>query len=479
MKHLFFRGILMLVMSAMIAWTVHVHATDLTIASLDGQGRLVFDAVSNATAYRLEWTSDLKQGWTNFTGDLVTDIRGGYDGVATSQIPMMFRVIPLSSSTSGQAAAAALVVLTNAITAREPEQTVFGRLSFNTSTNVPWYRLQWSAQAGGPWSNMLALTLLNRLEAPVGGSITCAVPLHFRVRELAKAPTGMVRIPACTYSMGDPFAEGETNELPRHLVALDSFFISETPITKGQWFHVRDWAFVNGYDDMYQNIVYFKTTNHPATGVISWYDAVKWCNARSEMEGLIPCYYLDAGHTLVYRFGKTNLSANAVDWHANGYRLPTEAEWEYAARGGADGRRFAWSDTDTVSHARANYFAVSNLAYEVGSTFGYHPDFDIDPHPYCNPVYSFAPNDYGVYDIVGNLMEWCWDRADYGYYNKTPLINPHGPETEVMVPGSDLRIMRGGTYADGAYQARCARRVWNWADIGNFEIGVRVVRTAD
>lgn len=110
---------------------------------------------------------------------------------------------------------------------------------------------------------------------------------------------------------------------------------------------------------------------------------MKWANARSEKEGLVPCYYTDDTQTTVYRTGTVDVQNDWVKWIACGYRLPTEVEWEKAARGGAAGHRYPWSATDAIDHSRANY--------DSGGT---------------TPVGSFAPNGYGLYDMAGNVWEW-------------------------------------------------------------------------
>ena len=155
---------------------------------------------------------------------------------------------------------------------------------------------------------------------------------------------------------------------------------------------------------------------------------VKWCNARSQKEGRTPCY---------------NLSTWACNFAANGYRLPTSTEWEYAARGGASNRRFPWGDR--IDHTRANYYAyrsggVPYYPYDDGYQ-GYDTRYATGGYPYTSPAGAFAPNGYGLYDMAGNVWEWCNDSS-----------------------GSS-RAIRGGSWNYLADRARC--RYGHWTDPGD------------
>jgi formylglycine-generating enzyme len=180
----------------------------------------------------------------------------------------------------------------------------------------------------------------------------------------------------------------------------------------------------------------------------------------------VPAYYTDAGLSVRYRTGQVNVQTNWVNW-SSGYRLPTEAEWEKAARGGVSGHRFPWSNVDTITHNQANYYSDSAYAYDVSPTRGYHPTFATGGSPYTSPVDYFPSNGYGLYGMAGNLWEWCWDWYAGAYYSSSPGTDPRGPST-----GSH-RVIRGGSWASGAFECRAAHR--NWPGGASYALGFRSV----
>jgi formylglycine-generating enzyme required for sulfatase activity len=177
-------------------------------------------------------------------------------------------------------------------------------------------------------------------------------------------PAGMVLIPAGSFLMGDTLNDwpywGTSPELPAHSVYVSAFYMDKYEVTKALWDEVYQWATNHGYS--FDNAGYGKSSNHPVQ-TVNWYAVVKWCNARSEKEGRIPAYYTDAAQKNIYKIGQVSVQNDWVKWNA-GYRLPTEAEWEKAARGGTSGHRFPWSDVDTITHSQANYNSSTNYAYD-------------------------------------------------------------------------------------------------------------------
>ena len=193
--------------------------------------------------------------------------------------------------------------------------------------------------------------------------------------------------------------------------------------------------------------------------VVSWYGAAAYCNWRSVMEGFQPCY---------------NLSTWECDFTKNGYRLPTEAEWECAARGGGGEtttyHRFPWGET--ISHNRANYTAQpATYLYDVNPTNGHHPAFKGGGYPYTAPVGYFPSTGYGLYDMAGNVTEWCNDWYQPNYYSVSPYNNPTGPYAGVR------RVLRGGGWSRDASECRVAYRIsYTATDLFYYWCGFRVAR---
>ena len=259
-------------------------------------------------------------------------------------------------------------------------------------------------------------------------------------------PRDMVLIPAGSFRMGDSFGEGDSDERPVHTVHVNAFYMDKFEVTKALWDEVAAWAERNGYDIKPADGA-GKAPNHPVYNV-SWYEAVKWANARSEREGLTPCYYTDATHRTVYRTGVLDLSSDCVKWTASGYRLPTEAEWEKAARGELVGARYPWGNE--IDCTKATYYEC---------------------FPSTTPVGSYPPNGYGLYDMAGNVWEWVWDWYDSGYYAKSPGTDPRGPAS-----GSN-RVERGGSWNSDANSCRVANRS-SCSPWGCHYQGFRLARTA-
>jgi formylglycine-generating enzyme required for sulfatase activity len=266
-----------------------------------------------------------------------------------------------------------------------------------------------------------------------------------------------VKIPAGTYQVGNGSGDADITDAPVNTVVLDGFYMAVNDTTGDQWNQVRAWAVQNGYTDLAAGAS--KSGNHPVQ-MVTWYDGVKWANAASVKEGRTPCYRVDG---VVYQKGKSD--GVTCDWSANGYRLPTEAEWEVAARGGLSGKRFPLGDT--LSHAQANYFGFSGYPYDLsGGVNDYHPEYSKGGVPFTSPVGSFASNGYGLNDMAGNVWQWCWDL--YGPY--LGGSNPRGAAT-----GSH-RVVRGGLWYLYAYYARCAQRSFNEPGVADNSYGFRLVR---
>jgi formylglycine-generating enzyme len=283
---------------------------------------------------------------------------------------------------------------------------------------------------------------------------------YFRLLQSTN-PTGMVLIPAGSFTMGNylvnNFYNSATNDpditdaYPTN-VYVAAFYMDVNLVSSNQWAAVYSYATGEGYTFAHAGSA--KAGNNPVQ-TVSWYDCVAWCNARSQRAGLTPCYYTDAGFTQVY----TNATRTIVVYlntTNQGYRLPTEAEWEKAARGGLTGNRFPWGNI--ITESQANYYSGGGESYDYLGPTGYNTNFN-SGSVYTSPVGSFAPNGYGLYDMAGNLFEWCWDwYAAPPYPAGSPYFggaNPTGAAT------GTYRVLRGGVWGNFASYARCAFRFGN------------------
>lgn len=234
--------------------------------------------------------------------------------------------------------------------------------------------------------------------------------------------TNFVFVSGGTFIMGSE--EGEIDETPTREITLSPFFISPYEVAYGLWYTVFEQARDLGYAFENKGSAGSTGEGEPTEPVtkVSWYDAIKWCNALSELLGKTPCYYIDSNRTTVYRKGEHDVSADDVLWDADGYRLPTEAEWEYACRAGTTNTYFFGNTIDR--------------AY-----LWYHDNAEGKTHP----VAEKQANPLGLYDVLGNAWEWCFDRYAPNYDTNDVSLDPNGPTN------GEYRVLRGGAYNVGAY----------------------------
>jgi formylglycine-generating enzyme required for sulfatase activity len=235
----------------------------------------------------------------------------------------------------------------------------------------------------------------------------------------------MVLIPAGSFEMGCCLEDANLNEQPVHPVSVSSFLISKYEVTQQEFKQIMGFVPENGYG---------LGSDYPAFG-ITWEYAMQYCNARSDAEGLETCF---------------NLADSTCNWTANGYRLPREAEWEYAARYNDSDTLFTYSGCDDVYEVAWFRRNSQNKVQKVGQKM---------------------PNALGLYDMSGNVWEWCWDWYADEYYLESPELDPCGPDTGLF------RLVRGGCWYNDEEFCCCTYRAVSQSYGSNY-IGLRVVRNA-
>ena len=256
--------------------------------------------------------------------------------------------------------------------------------------------------------------------------------------ELSYITPEMVLVEGGEFQMGSE--EGRADETPVHSVMISQpFYMGIYEVTFDEFdVFCEDTGRYNKPDDAGKG-----RGNRPVLGV-DWDDAIEYCNWLSEKEGLIPCY---SGVGKVAQ----------CDFSTSGYRLPTEAEWEYAARGGLKSQGYIFSGSDDPEE-------VAWFADNAGG--GAHP------------VGEKKPNELGLYDMCGNRFEWCWDWYLKDFYSISPSIDPLGPpRLEVDSPFDLVRVRRGGSWGEDAINIRTSTRSFDSFNYpgGN---GFRLVRKA-
>ena len=331
-----------------------------------------------------------------------------------------------------------------------PLNTLTGAVGANITPGLN-LRVTWNA--GADWNQQVSTQTKFRL------SVTDVPPA---------VPAGFSLIPAGSYTMGDALDGNQSSNAPTRTVTVSAFYMAQNLVTKAEWDAVRTWGLANGYTDLVAGSG--KASNHPVQS-ITWYQMVKWCNARSQQGGFVPVYYTNDAQTTVYKTGDVNVTNAQAKWSANGYRLPTEAEWEKAARGGLNSKRFPWGDT--ISQSQANYYASSAYSYDLsGAVNNFHPSYTAGGYPYTSPVGSFAANGYGLYDMAGNVWQWCWDW--YGSYNPAVLTDPRGPAAS-----GSVRVLRGGSWSFYDGHCRVAYRNNDYPPNSyDIVVGFRVARSS-
>ncbi len=355
---------------------------------------------------------------------------------------------------------------------REAALLEVARQRHENEVNETWAQVRMVAEGGGPEGKRALELFLQRYQGHTFGNPreAQAVELLARITDAAAtALKGFVLIEPGCFTMGSPVTEkGRYESEIQHEVCLSrKYFMKETLVTQGEWKSIM------GFNPSY----FVACGDACPVEKVSWWDALAFCNAWSRKEGLQECYSL-SGCTGKLGGDFQCTGASFAGLGCTGYRLPTEAEWEYAVRAGTKTATYV-GDPVIVGERNAPmvdiiawYSGNSGVSYANGSPCGNWAEKQYSSS-YCgtHPVKKKKPNAWGLYDMLGNVWEWCWDIYEPNYYKASPKYDPLGPVT------GKLRSVRGGTWDKNPWMFRSAFR-YGYDPAGRFsDMGLRVART--
>lgn len=340
-------------------------------------------------------------------------------------------------------------------------RVISGPEGLEFSNSIP-FRLDWNPDEAEIGQHLVTLQAENVFSSSYSQTV-----LTFVV-----APAGMAYIPAGTFLMGRG-DEGTSADSPdqtptRTVTITNSLFMDKFETTEELW-HASV-SSMKSNAELSSLYLGFETDGYSTTSQLpvrrkTWVEVVAWCNMLSELEGLTPAYYLDEGYSQILRDATVDALATEVFMKssANGYRLPTEAEWEYAARGGLVQNKYPWGDQ------APNEALVNGENYNISV---------VEKDESLYPAFG-----YGLYHMAGNVREWVWDWYDSTYYGlSSVVVDPVGPtlvEAEDTVAFGKSKVVRSNYFNSDSSYLTVFYRDYREPERSSLDIGFRCVRTVE